>query len=106
MRISGSTAFRPLEEEGCASLRDGLEAKREPFGARRGDNLHGYRRSEDRPQRVTRHSLQQACSFPVERPAREGRVSIEDLAEAIARRTLLQSLSVHRKIIIARRGGR
>ena len=32
-------------------------------------------------------------------------VSIEDLAEAIARRTLLQSLSVHRKIIIARRGG-
>ena len=52
------------EEEGCASLRDGLEAERESFGARRGDHPDGYYRSEDHPVVVARHPLQQACSVP------------------------------------------
>jgi hypothetical protein len=106
MRISGSTAFRLLEEEGCASLRDGLEAEREPFGARRGNN-------PDVATAVQKITLSVSRDIPFNklvlsqsnvRRVKAG-VSIEDLAEAIARRTLLQSLSVHRKIIIARRGG-
>ena len=61
------------EEEGCAGLRDGLEAERESFGARRGDYPDGNCRSEDHPVVLARHSLQQARPLPVERPAREGR---------------------------------
>ena len=50
-----------------------MEAERESFGARRGDHPDGHYCSEDHPVVVARHSLQQACSVPVERPAREGR---------------------------------
>jgi hypothetical protein len=37
MRISGLPDIRRSEEEGRAGFRDGLEAERESFGARRGD---------------------------------------------------------------------
>ena len=43
------------EEEGCAGLRDGLEAERESFGARRGDHPDGTCCSEDHPLVVARH---------------------------------------------------
>ena len=83
------------EEEGCAGLRDGLEAERESFGARRGDHPNGYCRSEDHPVVVARHPLQQARSQSQSNVRRvKAGVSIEELAEDIARRTLLQSLNV------------
>ena len=63
--------------------------------ARRGDHPDGCCYSEDHPVVLARHSVQQAGAEPVERPARvKAGISIEELAEDIARRTLLQSLSV------------
>ena len=62
-------------------------------GARRGD--HPVATTVQKiTLRVARHPLQQAGSVPVERPARESRHLDRGAAEDIARRTLLQSLSV------------
>ncbi|AGK57201.1 ParB domain-containing protein nuclease [Hyphomicrobium denitrificans 1NES1] len=94
MRISGSPDIRRSEEEGCAGLRDGLEAERKSFGARRGDlpmatAVQKITLSSSRDIPFNKLVLSQSNVRRV-----KAGVSIEELAEDIARRTLLQSLNV------------
>jgi len=71
-----------------------LRAEREAPGRPSRGICHGYCCEEDHPVALARHSLQQALAESVERPEDQGGVSIEELAEDIARRGLLQGLSV------------
>ena len=57
------------------------------------ENRHG-KRPEDQTQSLPGYSLQQAGAEPVQRPSWKAGISIEQLAESIATRTLLQSLNV------------
>ena len=84
-----------LEEEGCAGLRDGLEAEREFF-------RRPSRKTIPMATTVQKITLSSSRDIPFNklvlsqsnvRRVKAG-VSIEELAEDIARRTLLQSLSV------------
>jgi ParB family chromosome partitioning protein len=82
------------EEEGCAGLRDGLKAEREALGARRGvipvaNAVSKITLSSSRDIPFNKLVLSQSNVRRV-----KAGVSIEELAEDIARRTLLQSLSV------------
>ena len=82
------------EVEGCAGLRDGLQAEREALGARRGvipmaSAVSKITLSSSRDIPFNKLVLSQSNV----RRVKTG-VSIEELAEDIARRTLLQSLSV------------
>src|ERR1700742_4505359 len=81
------------EEEGCAALHDGLEAKRKSLGG------PSWRVKMTKSQKIT---LSPSRDIPFNklvlsqsnvRRVKAG-VSIEELAESIAQRTLLQSLSV------------
>jgi ParB family chromosome partitioning protein len=94
MRLSGLPDIRRSEEEGCAGFRDGLEAERESFGARRGDlpmatAVQKITLSSSRDIPFNKLVLSQSNIRRV-----KAGVSIEELAEDIARRTLLQSLNV------------
>jgi hypothetical protein len=60
-------------------------------------------RSKDHAVVLARHSLQQARAQPVERPPVKAGISIEQLAESIAQRTLLQSLNV--RAVVDAEGG-
>ena len=79
---------------GGAAFRDGLEVERELLAARRGesDMATPSRKSSCRP-RATFPSTSWCLSQSNVRRVKAG-VSIEQLAESIAQRTLLQSLSV------------
>ena len=72
-----------------------MEAERERLSAaRRGANPDGYCRSEDHPVVLARHPLNKlVLSQSNVRRVKAG-VSIEELAESIARRGLIQSLHV------------
>nr|WP_322994311.1 ParB/Srx family N-terminal domain-containing protein [Castellaniella sp.] len=87
-------ALPPLEEEGGASLRDGFRAERESLCARHGDYPDGHCRSEDHPVVLARLPFNKlVLSQSNVRRVKAG-VSIDDLAASIARRGLIQSLSV------------
>ena len=70
-RLSGSA--EPKSERAAPVFVTGWKSRESLSAARRGEYRHGYRRSEDHPQRLARHPLQQAGAQPGERPAREGR---------------------------------
>ena len=93
--LSSASRRCPLEEEGGAALRDGLEAEREALGRPSRRNSHGKSRSEDHAvaARATFPSTSSCSSQSNVRRVKAG-VSIEELAEDIARRGLLQSLNV------------
>ena len=72
-----------------------MEVEREALGRPSWSSLPWPRRLENHVERLARHSLQQAaCSSQSNVRRIKAGVSIEELAEDIARRTLLQSITV------------
>ena len=93
---SGSSALRRgvFERKRAAPVFvAGWRSRESLSAARRGDYPNGYCGSEDHPVVLVRHSLQQAGVDPSNVRRVKAGVSIEELAEDIARRTLLQESS-------------